>query len=376
MANNQPEKNFDIPFDTPQNIDDILNDIEDLSPGQQKASQDIPLTASPEDVEDILSEIEDIPEQRSQPGTAEIPLTVSSTDVENILSEIEDIPTGESLSPPGIPLTVSERVTNAPEGDKNQPRRLDVPLLAASGLYKSFGGIKAVEGAEIQVAKGSITGLIGPNGAGKTTLFNLLSNFIRPDRGRVIFDGEPIQQLQPHQIAQMGMVRTFQVARVLSRLSVMENMLLAAQKQTGENFWNVWFKTAQIKAEERQLREEAMAILESVGLAQKANDYAGSLSGGQRKLLEMGRALMTHPQLILLDEPAAGVNPTLIKQICDRIVTWNREGMTFLIIEHNMDVIMSLCDRVWVLAEGKNLASGTPAEIQTNAKVLEAYLGN
>jgi neutral amino acid transport system ATP-binding protein len=416
LANKQPDPNSDIPFNTPQNIDDILNDIEDLSPEPPKPSGDIPLTVSPGDVEDILSEIEDIPAEesvwqsaadvedilseiedipaeesvwqsaadvedilseiediRDERSPADIPLTVSS-DVEDILLEIEDMPAEESVSAPAMPLT-SARDTNLPEDGKSQPRRLDVPLLATSGLYKSFGGIKAVDGAEIQVAKGSITGLIGPNGAGKTTLFNLLSNFIRPDRGRVIFDGEPIQQLQPHQIAQMGMVRTFQVARVLSRLSVMENMLLAAQKQTGENFWNLWFKTPQIKTEEKQLREEAMAILESVGLAQKANDYAGSLSGGQRKLLEMGRALMTHPQLILLDEPAAGVNPTLIKQICDRIVNWNREGMTFLIIEHNMDVIMSLCDRVWVLAEGKNLASGSPAEIQTNPKVLSAYLG-
>jgi neutral amino acid transport system ATP-binding protein len=252
---------------------------------------------------------------------------------------------------------------------------LQLPLLAASGLTKSFGGVKAVDNAEIEVAQGSITGLIGPNGAGKTTLFNLLSNFIRTDQGRVIFDGEPIQQLQPYQIAQQGMVRTFQVARALSRLSVMENMLLAAQKQTGENFWRVWFQSHQVVVEERQLRQQASALLESVGLAHMANEYAGALSGGQRKLLEMARALMTQPKLILLDEPAAGVNPTLIKQICDRILTWNREGMTFLIIEHNMDVIMSLCDRVWVLAEGRNLAVGTPSEIQRNPQVLEAYLG-
>lgn len=261
------------------------------------------------------------------------------------------------------------------EDVKPSPTSMPLPLLAAGGLVKSFGGLLAVDNASIEVAKGSITGLIGPNGAGKTTLFNLLSSFIRPDRGRVLFDGEPIQNLQPHQIAQQGMIRTFQVARVLSRLSVLDNMLLAVQHQTGENFWNTWFQQKQIAQEERAQREQAMSILESIGLAHMAHEYAGALSGGQRKLLEMGRALMTHPKLILLDEPAAGVNPTLINQICDRILTWNREGLTFLIIEHNMDVIMSLCDRVWVMAEGRNLAVGTPEEIQKNPQVLEAYLG-
>ena len=252
----------------------------------------------------------------------------------------------------------------------------EMPLLVASGMCKRFGGVQAVKDATIEVNKASITGLIGPNGAGKTTLFNLLSNFIRPDQGKVIFDGEPIQNLQPYQIAQQGLIRTFQVARTLSRLSVLENMLLAGQKQTGEKFWQVQLKPHIVAQEERQLKEQAMQVLESVGLAQKAQEYAGGLSGGQRKLLEMGRALMTNPKLILLDEPAAGVNPKLIDDICDRILTWNRQdGMTFLIIEHNMDVVMSLCDRVWVMAEGQNLAVGTPAEIQSNPQVLEAYLG-
>ena len=248
-------------------------------------------------------------------------------------------------------------------------------LLQATELSKSFGGIKAVNNAHLEVERGSITGLIGPNGAGKTTLFNLLSNFIEPDRGKIVFDRQPIHNLPPHQIATKGFIRTFQVARVLSRLSVLENMLLATPNQTGENFFKVWFEQSILRAEERRNKERAMDILESVGLAAKAHDYAGALSGGQRKLLEMARTLMTNPKLILLDEPAAGVNPTLINQICEHIVSWNRQGITFLIIEHNMDVIMSLCDRVWVLAEGTNLAEGTPEEIQNNESVLEAYLG-
>ena len=249
-------------------------------------------------------------------------------------------------------------------------------LLKASHLYKSFGGLRAVNDAHIEVPIGSITGLIGPNGAGKTTLFNLLSNFIRPDQGEVIFDGSLIRSLSPYEIALQGCVRTYQVARVLSRLTVLENMLLAGQKQTGENLIQVWLQQKQVKQEERQNREDALSILEWVGLAAKAYDYAGALSGGQRKLLEIARAVMTRPKLILLDEPAAGVNPHLVRQICEHIVNWNQQGISFLIIEHNMDVIMSLCNHIWVLAEGTNLADGTPEEIQNNPSVLEAYLGD
>ncbi|GCA95474.1 ABC transporter ATP-binding protein [Microcystis aeruginosa] len=249
-------------------------------------------------------------------------------------------------------------------------------LLSAKGLSKSFGGIRAVNNAYLDVPQGSITGLIGPNGAGKTTLFNLLSNFIRPDKGEVFLDGQPIHQLPPYQIALKGCVRTFQVARVLSRLTVLENMLLASPGQTGENFLKVWFQGAKIRQQEQENRDKALDILDSIGLGEKAQDYAGALSGGQRKLLEIGRVLMTKPKLILLDEPAAGVNPTLIAQINDHIIEWNRQGITFLIIEHNMDVIMSLCHHIWVLAEGTNLADGIPSEIQKNERVLKAYLGD
>lgn len=248
-------------------------------------------------------------------------------------------------------------------------------ILQAINVSKSFGGLKAVSQANINVKYNSITGLIGPNGAGKSTLFNLLSNFLIADEGKILFEGNPVQNLAPHQIAQRGFLRTFQVARVLSRLTVLENMLLGRQNQLGENLLSVFWQAQKIRKQEKESKEKAMTILESVGLAEKAFDYAGALSGGQRKLLEMARTLMANPKLILLDEPAAGVNPTLINQICEHILRWNQEGISFLIIEHNMDVIMSLCSHVWVLAEGRNLADGKPEEIQNNQKVLSAYLG-
>ena len=249
-------------------------------------------------------------------------------------------------------------------------------ILKAVNLSKSFGGLKAVHKASLSVETNSITGLIGPNGAGKSTLFNLLSNFLLADEGQVFFQGKVINHLAPHQIARRGFLRTFQVARVLSRLTVLENMLLGTQNQVGENLLSVIVQPFQIRRQEKESREKALSILESVGLINKAYDFAGALSGGQRKLLEMARTLMTNPKLVLLDEPAAGVNPTLINQICEHIVNWNKMGISFLIIEHNMDVIMSLCSHVWVLAEGANLADGTPEYIQQNDRVLSAYLGD
>ena len=265
---------------------------------------------------------------------------------------------------------------SAPNSRPSESAAEQIPiLLEANNISKRFGGVCALDDVSLTVPEGSITGLIGPNGAGKTTLFTVLASFAQPDTGSVHFKGQPIHRIPPHQLTQYGLVRTFQVAKVLSRLSVLENVLLASQNHPGENFWQVWLQPQRVRAEEKRQKEYAMDILNSVGLAHMAHDYAGALSGGQRKLLELARTLMVRPKLVLLDEPAAGVNPTLIQHICDHIRHWNDQGISFLIIEHNMDVIMSLCNHVWVLAEGRNLADGQPQAIQTNPRVLEAYLG-
>jgi len=251
----------------------------------------------------------------------------------------------------------------------------DRPLLSAQGISKQFGAFQALNQVHLTVAPQSITGVIGPNGAGKTTFFNILSGFLAADRGTIVFGEKSIQHLAPHQRVQQGLTRTFQLTRTLARLSVLDNLLVAAPHGVGEHLWQVFWCGPRIRQQQRQFKTQALSILEAIGLADKAQTLAGSLSGGQRKLLELGRALMTQPRLILLDEPAAGVNPTLIDQLCQQILHWNQQGITFLIIEHNMDVIMSLCQEIWVLAEGKNLVQGTPQMVQDHPQVLDAYLG-
>ena len=249
-------------------------------------------------------------------------------------------------------------------------------ILDVGAAAKSFDGLRAVAGASFTVARGSITALIGPNGAGKTTMFDLLSGFGRLDAGTIRFDGREIGGMAPHRIARLGLVRTFQLTRVLAGMSVMDNMLLAAPRQPGEHLVRLLSGPRRARDAEAAARRRARSLLATFGLEAKAADYAGALSGGQRKLLEIARALMTEPALVLLDEPMAGVNPTLGRGILDHIEALRRErGTTFLFVEHDMDVVMSRADRVVVMAQGRVIAAGTPAEIRADPAVTEAYLG-
>jgi branched-chain amino acid transport system ATP-binding protein len=252
----------------------------------------------------------------------------------------------------------------------------DRPILSVTDLARSFGGLHAVDGASFAVPAGSIVALIGPNGAGKTTLFNLVTGFLKPDRGEVEFRGRSIYRHAPHAIAKRGMIRTFQLTRALAAMTVLDNMLLAAGNQPGERLAGLLAHPFGWRRTDGRNRERAMTILQRFRLAEHANDYAGTLSGGQRKLLEFARLLMAEPQLVLLDEPLAGVNPVLGQQILAHMHDLRRERhMTFLFIEHDMEAVMNNADVVVVMAQGKVIASGLPSEVRRDQAVIDAYLG-
>jgi branched-chain amino acid transport system ATP-binding protein len=250
-------------------------------------------------------------------------------------------------------------------------------ILDVSELVKQFGGNRAVDGASFTVATGSITGLIGPNGAGKTTCFNCISGFLKPDAGSVTFDGADITRMPPHKIVRRGLARTFQIPQELAAMTVLENLLLVPAEQSGERVWETWLRPGRIAKEERANVARARQVLELVDLAGLAYEYAGNLSGGQRKLLELARALVASPKLVLLDEPSAGVNPTLARRLVDdiRAIRTDLNG-TFLVIGHDMDLVARLCDPVIVMTNGSVLIEGPPDVVLADAEVQEAYLGS
>lgn len=249
-------------------------------------------------------------------------------------------------------------------------------MIRVDDLHMHFGGIRAVDGASIEVAKGSITGLIGPNGAGKTTLFNVIAGHYTPTSGRVWLDGEEITGLPPHELFGRGLLRTFQIAHEFSTLTVRENLMMVPAAQPGETLIDVWLRPAKVRAREAEVVRRANEVIDFLQLTQVADELAGNLSGGQKKLLELGRTMMVDAKIVFLDEVGAGVNRTLLNTIADAILRLNRErGYTFCVIEHDMDFIASLCDPVIVMAEGHVLFEGTPDQVKTNEQVIEAYLG-
>jgi branched-chain amino acid transport system ATP-binding protein len=248
------------------------------------------------------------------------------------------------------------------------------PILVADGVRRQFGGIVAVDVEHAEVQRGSITALIGPNGAGKTTFFNLLTGFDEPNAGHWTFDGKNLAGMAAHKVAQLGMVRTFQLTKSLTKMSVIENMKLGATGQVGEKMWN-GLLPFRWRAQEALIEARAMELLARFKLETKAQDYAGTLSGGQRKLLEMARALMVGPQLVMLDEPMAGVNPALKQSLNQHIRGLRDEGMSVLFVEHDMDMVHDVSDWVIVMAEGRVIAEGTPDQISSNPAVIDAYLG-
>ena len=249
-------------------------------------------------------------------------------------------------------------------------------MLWIKNLYKSFGGIKAINNVSLKIEESSITALIGPNGAGKTTLFNLINGSIKPDSGSIKLDDTDITGYEPHQLFNLGVLRTFQIAHEFSSLTVRDNLMMVPPNQTGESVINTWFRQKKIKEEEENILERTNDVLDFLQLKNIANEYAGNLSGGQKKLLELGRTMMAKPKIVLLDEVGAGVNRTLLNTIGDAILRLNKElNYTFCMIEHDIDFISRLCDPVIVMAEGSILMTDQISKVKKNEKVIEVYLG-
>jgi branched-chain amino acid transport system ATP-binding protein len=249
-------------------------------------------------------------------------------------------------------------------------------LLELHDVHRSFGELQAVDHVSLSVRAGTITGLIGPNGAGKTTLFNIIAGALPADGGAIALDGARIDRLRPDQVYAAGLGRTFQIPKPFAEMSVLENVMIAPKAQLGERFWANWLRRAAVAEEERALRAKAEEIIAFTNLAAMTHEPASALSGGQMKLLELARVLMGDPKLILLDEPGAGINPTLMRVLADKIAEINARGVTFLIIEHNMDLVMRLCDPVIAMAEGRVIFEGTAAEASRDKRLLDVYLGD
>lgn len=274
-----------------------------------------------------------------------------------------------ATSPVARPKTTGLHIGDAAAGVKKKD-----PIIVADGVTRRFGGMTAVDVDHLEIPRGAITALIGPNGAGKTTLFNLLTGFDKPNTGTWSFEGRSLSNVPAHRVARRGLVRTFQLTKALGLLTVMDNMKLGQTGQTGERFWQslippLW------KKQDRAIEERALELLKKFKLDAKKDDFAASLSGGQRKLLEMARALMTNPTLVMLDEPMAGVNPALTQSLLDHIVDLKEEGMTVLFVEHDMHMVQHIADWVVVMAEGRVVAEGPPDQVMKDQAVIDAYLG-